>query len=331
MGKMLATLFFAAAVVVAAPCGCTRDKASEKREKITLAVVPWPGSDSLYVAYEKGYFREQGLEAALHPYVSGEPCLDAVLSGKANIATAGDTPITQAAVEGKPVRVIATLCEIDRAILIIARKDRGISSVRDLAGKRIGVVKGSTADFFLHILLTTSYIPPGEVEVISLAPNKVVDALVSGEVAAVSTGYPYTITAIDKLGDKAVVLDDPTVYRMTWNMVTSKEFVERNPEQIRKVVAAIIKANEFIRGRPGEARVICSKYNGKGKPISESEWKNYHFAAALDESLILNLEDQARWMIESGADGNRVPNFMNFIYADGLRAVQPEAVGITGK
>ena len=65
--------------------------------------------------------------------------------------------------------------------------------------------------------------------------------------------------------------------------------------------------------------------------ISESEWKNYHFAAALDESLILNLEDQARWMIESGADGNRVPNFMNFIYADGLRAVQPEAVGITGK
>jgi NitT/TauT family transport system substrate-binding protein len=331
MGKIVVTLFFIAALVVAAPCGCTREEASEKGEKITLALVPWPGSDALYVAYEKGYFRAQGLDPALQSYISEEPCLDAVLSGKADIATAGDAPIAQAVVMGKPVRVIDTLCEVDHAVIIVARKDRGISSAGDLAGKRIGVVKASTADFFLHILLTISYIPAGEVRVINLAPNEMVDALLSGEVDAVSTWYPYTTTAIDKLGDKAVILDAPDLYRMTWDFVTSEQFVEKSPERIKKVLAAIIKANEFIREQPGEARVICSKYSGTGKPISEGEWKNYHFTATLDESLILNLEDQARWMIKSWAGGKGMPNFMNFIYTDTLRAVQPEAVEITGK
>jgi NitT/TauT family transport system substrate-binding protein len=334
MGKMIATLLFVAAVVVAAPAGCSREggeDASGKREKIILAVVPWPGSASLFVAHENGYFRDEGLDVTYHSFISGHLGLDAVLSGQADFATAGDTPVAQAAVEGKPVRVIATLCEIDCAILVIARKDRGIFSAKDLAGKRVGVAKGTTADFFLHILLTTSYVPPGEVQVINLAPNKVVDALVSGELDAISTWYPYTITAMDKLGDNAVILDDQTGYRMTWNMVTSEEFVARNPQRIKKVLAAIVKANEFIRDRPGEARTICSKYNGTGKPISEREWKSYNFSAALNESLILNLEDQARWMIKSGVGGNKVPNFMNFIYTDSLRAVQLEAVGIIGK
>jgi len=53
---------------------------------------------------------------------------------------------------------------------------------------------------------------------------------------------------------------------------------------------------------------------------------------SLDQSLILNLEDQARWMLkrEAGSAG-RIPNFMDSIYAEGLKAADPAAVKITGK
>jgi NitT/TauT family transport system substrate-binding protein len=334
MGKMIATLLFVAAVVVAAPAGCSREggeDASGKREKIILAVVPWPGSASLFVAHENGYFRDEGLDVTFHSYISGHLGLDAVLSGQADFATAGDTPVARAAIEAKPVMVIATLCDIDRAIVIVARKDRGISSAKDLVGKKVGVVKGTTADFFLNIFLTTSYIPPGDVRIINLAADEVVDALVKGKVDAVSTWSPHTILAADKLGDNAVIFDDPSIYRMTWNIVSSKEFVARNPQRIKKVLAAIVRANGLIKARPGDAKALCLKYMGAETSIDEREWKTYEFTAALNESLILNLEDQARWMIKSGVGGNKVPNFMNFIYTDGLRAIQPEAVGIIGK
>jgi NitT/TauT family transport system substrate-binding protein len=334
MSKTIATLFFAAAVVVAGPAGCSREggeEASGKRGKIVMAVTPWPGSASLYVAQEEGYFKDKGLDVTFHSYLSGHQGLDAVLSGQADFATAGDTPIARAAIEGKPVMVIATLCDVDRAIVIVARKDRGISSAKDLVGKKVGVVKGTTADFFLNIFLTTSYISPGKVLITNLTPDEMVDALVKGEVDAVSMWSPHTILAAKKLGDNAVILDDPTVYRMTWNIITSREFVAGYPERIRKVLGAIVTANEFIGERAGDAQALCSRYMGGGSSTSDGEWESYGFTATLDESLILNLEDQARWMIKSGVGGNTIPNFMNFIYTDGLKAVRPEAVGITGK
>lgn len=301
-------------------------------EKITIAVVPWPASASLYVAHEKGYFRAEGLDDTLDSYISGHLGVDAVLTGKADLAAAGDTPITQAAVSGKPLAVIATVSEIERAISIIARKDRGISAPDDLRGKKIGRVAGSTADFFLYDYLVTSYINPEDVQVVDIAADKVVDVLLSGEVDAVSTWSPHTLVLRDKLGSNAVVLQRSSIYRMTWNIVTTQEFASNNPERIKRFLRAVIRANAFINEHPDEARTISAKYIGTDSPLYEREWPDYSFTATLSESLVLNMQNQAQWMAGREASGDQgLPDFLDFIYSDGLRAVWPEAVTIAGK
>jgi ABC-type nitrate/sulfonate/bicarbonate transport system substrate-binding protein len=83
----------------------------------------------------------------------------------ADIAASGESPIARAAIGGKPVAVLANLCNIDEAILIIARKDRGIAVPADLRGKKIGVVSTTAAHFFLDTYLATSFIDPKEVHV----------------------------------------------------------------------------------------------------------------------------------------------------------------------
>jgi len=66
--------------------------------------------------------------------------------------------------------------------------------------------------------------------------------------------------------------------------------------------------------------------------LYEREWQDYSFAAVLNQSLILNLEDQARWMVRGEAGSARLgPNFLDFIYTDGLQVVQPDAVRIAGQ
>jgi NitT/TauT family transport system substrate-binding protein len=171
---------------------CVQRDQKAPPEKITIAVSPWPASAPLYIAYEKGYFRDEGLDSTLESYESGHLALDAMLSGKSDIAGAADTPIARAAVNGRKLAIVATICEIERSILIIARKDRGISSADDLRGKSVGIVSGSAAEFFLHIYLTTYHIPSRDVRLVNLAPEKVVDALQQGG-DAVSTWAPHTI------------------------------------------------------------------------------------------------------------------------------------------
>ncbi len=248
------------------------------------------------------------------------------------MATAGDTPIARAAIDAKPVAVVATISEINRGILIIARKDRGIATPDGLRGKRIGVVAGTTADFYLHIFLTTSYIDPEDVQIVSLETDKLVEALLTGEVDAVSTWSPHTIVLRDSLGDNAIVFHDPSIYTMTWNVAVTQEFAQDNPERIKKFLRAIIRANDFIREHPDEARAISAKHIGTDSALYDREWQDYRFTAVLDQSLVLNLEDQGRWMAEEEVGGaSRPPNFVDFIYAEGLKAVQPEAVRIPGK
>ena len=305
--------------------------ATAPEEKITIAVSPWPASAALYVAHDKGFFRDEGLDATLRPYLSGHLGLDAVLSGQVDLATAGDTPIARAAVNGKRPVVLATVSEIDRAILIIARKDRGVSAPADLKGRKIGLVAGTTAEFFLHIYLTTSFIDPKEVRIVNLATEKVVEALLNGEVDAVSTWAPYTIVLREKLGNNALILHEPGIYKMTWNITSSREFIQNRPGACRKFLRAIFRANSFIRDHPDEARAIAAKHIGTESVLYRNEWNDYDFTATLDQSLILNLEDQARWMIKRDGSNRKLPEFMDSMYSDGLKSVNPASVRIAGK
>ncbi|RPJ61409.1 MAG: ABC transporter substrate-binding protein [Acidobacteria bacterium] len=140
--------------------GCQSGPNRTGSKQTTIAVSPLLGSAAIYVAHEKGYFKDEGLDAALQIHASGQLSLQAVLSGKADFGAVAETPIAYAAVGGKPFSVVATISQIERGTLIVARKDRGILQAGDLKGKRVGVAPGTTGDFFLHIYLTTSYINP---------------------------------------------------------------------------------------------------------------------------------------------------------------------------
>ncbi len=335
MPEKIRILLTLVAFSLAVAAGCSREggeNAPAQSERITVAISPWPASSPIYIARDKGFFGGEGLAVTFQPVVSGHLALDAVLSGKADVGTAADTPIARAAVDGRPLAVLATISEIERGILIIARKDKGISVPGDLRGKRIGFAVGSSAEFFLHIFLTTSLINPRDVRVVDLPPDKGVTALLSGELDAVTTWAPHTILLREKLGDGAVIFHDPSIYTQTWNIAVKQESVKSHPERMKKFLRALAGADEFISRRPAEARAICSKNIGTEGPLFEKEWQDYHFALKLEQSLILNLEDQARWMIKREAgQSRRPPNFLEFIHTDALKAVRAEAVTIVGR
>ncbi len=67
------------------------------------------GSGLVVVAAANGYFRHAGLEVTLQPHASGKAALEAVFVGKADLATAADTPLVFAIVSGRPLLIVATM------------------------------------------------------------------------------------------------------------------------------------------------------------------------------------------------------------------------------
>lgn len=254
-----------------------------------------------------------------------------MLAGGAHFATVGDTPLARAVVEGKHVSIITTIAVNNHANAIIARKDRGIWDASHLVGRPVGRVAWTTADFFLHVYLTTSHVNPEDVNVVDLEPSAVPTALLRGDVDAVATWQPYLTTIAQQLGTNAVILHDASLYTMTWTVAVRPDWSHLEGRAVRKFLRALLRANRFIAEQPEKARAIYGRKAGLDASALAAVWEGWTFELALDQSVILDLEDQARWILrKKGLEGSP-PNFLNVIHADAFRAVSPTGVTIPGK
>lgn len=298
-------------------------------EKVTIAYSATTDTVLAEVALSNGYYLAEGLEvvAHLHPY--GKPALREVLDGRADFATVAETPVMFAIMAGEKISIIATIQTSSRVNAVVARKDRGILTLKDLAGRRIGMTTGTTSDFFLDALLVTNGISKKAVQVIDLKAEEMPVALAKGDVDAVSAFSTYINLAQKEAGDRGIVFHDENIYTATFNVVARQEFILNNPGKVDKVLRALIRAEEFIKENPDEARKIVADFSGMDLDIVRDIWSNTSFRVSLDQLLLLALEDETRWALRRGlVSGTKIPNYLDYIHLDGLASVKPDAVRI---
>lgn len=317
------------AVLLFLSCTRTDQKAAGPAEKVTIAISATTESVLAEVAQVKGFFRQEGLETTVRKHPYGRPCLEDMLSGRADFATVAETPVMFAIMRGEKISVITTIESSQKGNAIIARKDRGIHAVKDLRSKSIGVTLGTVSDFFLDAILVLNGISRKDVEVINLTAEKMSRALADGDIDAASTFNPYTSQAQKKLGDRGVAFQDENIYTWTFNVVSRQEFIRNNAGKIKKLLRALIKAEEFVTNNPEEAQKIVADFSGIDIGIIRSVWAETNFRVSLDQSLVLALEDESLWAIRNRLTrAAKLPNYLNFIYQDGLQGVKPDAVTI---
>ena len=322
-------IIFAVAGYLGMGCEGTKNPAVTP-DKITFALTTLQAMGSLaHIAHKKGYFAEEGVEITPQMHSFGKAALNAVIEGKADMATVAETPIMFSIIKGDEIYIIATIETSNKNEAIIGRKDKGILKPKDLRGKRIGVTFGTNGEFFMHSFFVANGIERKEVEIINLRPDEMLDAMIGGKVDAASTWHFPLIMIQKTLGDKTIIFYDEHLYTETFNVVVKQDFVKKHPDAIKKVIRALIKAEGFIKQNPGESKSIVADSIGIDKALLSEVWGEYDFKVTLTQSLLVALEDETRWAIKSKSfEKSKMPNYLDFIYAEGLQAVKPEAVRI---
>jgi len=300
-------------------------------ERLTIAVVKsYVGSGLVMVAAANGYFRDAGLDVTLQPHPSGKATLEAVFAGKADLATASDTPLMFAIVSGRPLLIVATIASGITDHGIVARKDRGIAIPGDLRDKRLGVTFGTSAHFFLDVARSFYRLPSAPVgALIDLQPEALEAALLAGEVDAISTWSPILDRAARDLGDNAIRFPGKDLFQYTFNLAGSATYVRANEETMKKLVRALDRADRFVATHRAEARAIVEQATGAGYGPNDKRWDDYDLRLTLAQRLLIMLEDEARWAIKQRfVQKAELPNFLGFIYLDAMAAVKPEALTI---
>jgi len=318
-----------ALMLIAALAGCQKSppQSAEPPQKITVAYTYQPQSTLVHVAVIKGYFAEEGLEVQSLMHTYGKAALQSVLDSKADFATVAETPVMFSALKCEKIFVIANIEASTMNNAIVARKDAGISKPGDLKGKRIAFTPGTTSDFFLDSFLTANGLTRKDIQPAGLKPEEFQDAIMAKKVDAISTwNYPLTLIK-QRLGSNGTIFYDREIYTETFNIAVQQDFVRKNPQTAQRFLRALIKAEDFVAKNPEEAQSIMSAATKIDAGLIHEVWNAFNYHVVLDQTLLITLEDEARWAMKNKlTDQTVMPDFMSFIHLDSLKAIKPEAI-----
>lgn len=325
----LAALFL---VLMVPAAGCSPGP-PEKIEKIVLGAETVPHSSPIWIAEKKGYFKEQNLVVEVEEFESGRTALRSMLSGeRIDMVTAAQTPVVFNSFSRDDFAIVGGMVYSENDVKVLARQDSGIGTPADLKGKTVGMTSGSSGHFFLGLFTAYYQMRASDFKTLDMEPTRLAEALIEGQVDAIATWEPHIYKARKILGNRALLLSSGGMYRVDFYFVARKDFVQNRFETLKRFLMAIEKAEEFIRKNNREAADIVAKRLKMDRETLNATWDSFHFALFLDQPILTSLEDEARWSIRNGlGDAKKIPNYLDYLHSDALKAVKPEAVLIAGK
>ena len=313
-------------LVICVSCTDSVDESATKLEKVRVASVPAIVDAPTHIAYHNEYFAQEGLDVSLKINPDGKTSLQQLLDGEVDIITVTGTPVVYSSLKGHDLSILANI-DHSKIHFVVVRKDRGISSVADLKGKKVTVMVGTSGQFFMDSLLALSKLLTTDLEIVNLNGPAQLKAFVDGEVDAIFGWVPFPLQALQELGDRASLLPSDPVRPSSWVVVSTRQYVMENPDIPKKILKALIAAEDFIKQDREKAAMIYAEISGVQNQAVSELFKTMEFGLSLRHSLLLDLEDQARWIIKNGySDTKKIPNYLNYIYPEALKAVKPEAV-----
>ncbi len=312
--------------LVIAGAGFVAIQEQPKSNTINLAINKVPLSVLVFIAEEKGFFAEEGLNVVMHEFSSGKTSIDAMLAGGAEMSTVADFPIALAGMAEQEFYVVASMGQGDD-IKVIARRDSGIISIADLKGKRIATKKGSGGELFMINLFSKEEISLGSVNLIYLNPPEMPAAIARDDVDAYIVWEPHITNGANELGENAIVFSPKGIYGETWNIAARKDFADRNPEKVKAFLRALLKADEFFRKNREAGLEIAERHSGASLETVKAILDEFEIRVSLGDILRKQVLDAAEFAVEQGIVKEReIPSFDGIFNTAFLEEISPETV-----
>lgn len=297
-------------------------------EELTLGFYPGEVSAPLLVAEERGFLSGNGLHVIWREYESGSLATQALLRGEVGVATAAEFVLVNNSFGHHDLRVLASITEADVTFLL-AMGGKGIENPTHLKGKTIGVTRNTSADYFLRRFLAFNGLQDQDVVVEDISPPDLEEALLSGRVDAVATWDPYAFSIGKQLGGNGISWSVQGGQDFYWLLISERSLIDERPEVVERLLKSVQEAESFIASNQQEAKVIAAVPMGLDQDYMDYCWPRVSFSLSLQQVLLLIMEDEARWVIGKGLTAETTPpNYLDFIYLEGLEKVKPEAVTI---
>lgn len=284
----------------AADSSSTADASSAEESKtvsdelITVYGVIDPQISAQQIIAEKmGYYEEFGLNVKNEFLSQGGDMASYIANGTAKASFETSYTTTPAKASGVGVTMLATVNNIGATQAVVAAKDSGITSPKDMEGKKIGMGAGSGVLIAIQKCCEEFGVDFSSLEFVTIGPSDQLAAMENGSIDMMACWEPWVSNAQDDLGGKLLFTgthcyfegndkDVPWLNFYTTFQVTD-DFLAEHPAECEALLKAYAKATDYINSNMEDASaIIAEELNLEAdqvlgimkKNVYDMEWSN---------------------------------------------------------
>jgi putative hydroxymethylpyrimidine transport system substrate-binding protein len=233
-----------------------------------------PDHAGVFVALDRGYFRQAGLDVRTHAPSDPSAPIKEVAAGRADLAISYEPEVLIARDQGLPVKAIAALVSTPLTSVIWLRGS-GIHGIKDLGGKTIATAGIPYQAAYLKTILERAGLSPGDVNAVDVQQG-LLPAILSGRAEAMLGGFlnvegvdlelrgkDPTVIPVDRLGI-------PTYDELV--LVANSDRLDRSSREMKLFIAALERGTKAAVAEPAAAtKAILDAGKGLSPRLTAAE------------------------------------------------------------
>ena len=296
-------------------------------KKLTLFGQPSVNNDSIWMALEHGYFKEQGLDVDYRVFPSGTTAFQTFRTGQGDIVMTGDLPSVQYFFNNPgQYQTFAAIERDAKGYVVIARKD--VRKPQDLAGKTVATRVGSTGSWFISEYLTKNGVDPKSVPVKNLDTQLLPAALCKGDIAAFFIWQPIGSRTLEICPNDAHQLATGEGYIQGYLVAGARpEFLNSadGADKVVRFLRAVMKGRAKAEGDFTAVAAYAAKTYSLSEKATRDQWDTNIRPIALDKVYYDDFCSLSKWAQGAGLTSQPV-DFSKLTWPNGLRAIDPKLV-----
>ncbi len=249
-------------VIGAALCGFIFYGCAQNHdEPIRVGITPFSGYAFFYLAEEKGFLNEDGVNFELVDLGSLADVRKSYERRQVDVMTC--TLMEHIAVRAYSKSRAQSFYIIDYSVgadRLLARE--GIASVQDLKDKKVGFEPESVDVVMIHHALRSAGMKFEDIQAVLRPQSDLVRSFLKGELDAIETYPPFSIEIMESYPAATLFDSSKVPFAVADVLVADEEFIQKNAKKLTYLIRAFEKARKYAADHPEEARQFFLKYLG---------------------------------------------------------------------
>jgi len=218
----------------------------------------WYGSHAAFaLGKDRGYFRDAGINLDIRSGNGSGSAHRLVANGDSTFSYGSCAGLVNLASKGAPLISVAVIDAMGTEALIV-RPDAGVSKIADLKGKKLLTTSNAGVNTFFPLVLKNAGLAEGDVGIINVPDGALVSSYLQGAGGTVGMlggldDKPAEIKAAGGAQPITFPYSEFGVNQVGYCIVTSRETVAKNPDLVRRFLAATVKSYKAAEADPQAA------------------------------------------------------------------------------